>query len=147
MCCCYYRGDRGWLTHFFQFDCIGKSVSTNPGIPYSMCPCTVVWLWKPVSIWSLWNCLHLWIYMLNFADLFFFSDHEVRDGTLIIPSLEPDDFGEYVCTGTNRFGSTESIVILEHTGGIKLDHCVIWKNFQRVILWKTFIENENIFLK
>ena len=28
------RGDRGWLTHFFQYNCFGKSVSTNPGLPY-----------------------------------------------------------------------------------------------------------------
>ena len=28
------RGDRSWSTHFFQYNCIGKSVSTNPGLPY-----------------------------------------------------------------------------------------------------------------
>lgn len=44
------------------------------------------------------------------------DDHEVRDGTLLIPSLSPGDFGEYVCTASNRFGTTESVVILEHQG-------------------------------
>ena len=48
---------------------------------------------------------------------FNFSDHGVRDGTLLIPSLTLEDFGEYVCTASNRFGRAESVVILEHTGG------------------------------
>jgi dystroglycan 1 len=44
------------------------------------------------------------------------DNHEVRDGTLLIPSLAPEDFGEYVCTASNQFGRSESVVILEHTG-------------------------------
>jgi dystroglycan 1 len=40
-------------------------------------------------------------------------NHQSRDGLLIIPAIREEDFGEYICSASNRFGSAEGIIVLQ----------------------------------
>lgn len=40
-------------------------------------------------------------------------DHEAKHGVLIIPTVRPEDFGEYICLAKNEYGFAEGVVALQ----------------------------------
>lgn len=57
--------------------------------------------------------------------MFDFRDSAVFNNTLYIVNLRSEDFGDFICTATNRFGVAEGVISLLPSGEINLNGLVI----------------------